>query len=520
MTIAAIGGGPTAVPLRSSASILPLITILSLLFLWLLVAVNRTVHDPYMDEIFHIPQAQKYCKGRFDEWDPKITTFPGLYLASTLYAKAAFTLNVGDFCSVAVLRSVNLLFALGNVVLCVLLRRHVAPQDPNALLHALRIAVFPPLFFFAFLFYTDAGATFFVLLMALLAERVDLLQYPPARGSFMLSSLSGAVAVLFRQTNIIWVVFVAGTVVVRCVELAHSKFIYGSLKEDTSASGTSSVTHSSLRVFLSFISVVISNLPSILLIVWPFVVIVAGFVGFLVANGGIVVGKFESRANVNVHATSGWISLTFFWLNCAGDKSNHEVTFHGAQVLYFIVVAASGFGLSLIAPNQLKRSIASLRRNAGSSRGVVFMIFAVVVTIGVIHLFSPVHKFMLADNRHYTFYVWRKFFLKHDMAKFLPAPLYLYFGWRCWDELGRRRSPLWKLVYALAVCLVLIPSPLVEPRYYCVPFILLHLNTSNQSAFHLWIVTAVYMVVNMLTLYIFLYHPYTWVDGSTARFMW
>ncbi|ETI44144.1 hypothetical protein, variant 3 [Phytophthora nicotianae P1569] len=408
MTITAIGGGPTAVPVRSSASILPLITILSLLFLWLLVAVNRTVHDPYMDEIFHIPQAQKYCEGRFDEWDPKITTFPGLYLASTLYAKAAFTLNVGDFCSVAVLRSVNLLFALGNVVLCVLLRRHVAPQDPNALLHALRIAVFPPLFFFAFLFYTDAGATFFVLLMALLAERVDLLQYPPARGSFMLSSLSGAVAVLFRQTNIIWVVFVAGTVVVRCVELAHSKFIYGSLKEDTSASGTSSVTHSSLRVFLSFISVVISNLPSILLIVWPFVVIVAGFVGFLVANGGIVVG----------------------------DKSNHEVTFHGAQVLYFIVVAASGFGLSLIAPNQLKRSIASLRRNAGSSRGVVFMIFAVVVTIGVIHLFSPVHKFMLADNRHYTFYVWRKFFLKHDMAKFLPAPLYLYFGWRCWDELG------------------------------------------------------------------------------------
>ncbi|ETN04784.1 hypothetical protein, variant [Phytophthora nicotianae INRA-310] len=408
MTIAAIGGGPTAVPLRSSASILPLIAILSLLFLWLLVAVNRTVHDPYMDEIFHIPQAQKYCEGRFDEWDPKITTFPGLYLASTLYAKAAFTLNVGDFCSVAVLRSVNLLFALGNVVLCVLLRRHVAPQDPNALLHALRIAVFPPLLFFAFLFYTDAGATFFVLLMALLAERVDLLQYPPARGSFMLSSLSGAVAVLFRQTNIIWVVFVAGTVVVRCVELAHSKFIYGSLKEDTSASGTSSVTHSSLRVFLSFISVVISNLPSILLIVWPFVVIVAGFVGFLVANGGIVVG----------------------------DKSNHEVTFHGAQVLYFIVVAASGFGLSLIAPNQLKRSIASLRRNAGSSRGVVFMIFAVVVTIGVIHLFSPVHKFMLADNRHYTFYVWRKFFLKYDMAKFLPAPLYLYFGWRCWDELG------------------------------------------------------------------------------------
>jgi alpha-1,2-glucosyltransferase len=126
-----------------------------------------------------------------DEWDPKITTFPGLYGVSTLYAKAVWWLNMGDFCSVSVLRSLNVLFALGNVVLCVLLRHHIAPQDPNALLHAVRTAMFPPLFFFAFLFYTDGGATFFVLLMLWLAERVDLLQLPPARGSFMLSALVG-----------------------------------------------------------------------------------------------------------------------------------------------------------------------------------------------------------------------------------------------------------------------------------------------------------------------------------------
>jgi alpha-1,2-glucosyltransferase len=119
-----------------------------------------------------------------------------------------------------------------------------------------------------------------------------------------------------------------------------------------------------------------------------------------------------------------------------GDKSNHEVTFHGAQVLYFIVVAASGFGLSLIAPCQLKRFAGSVRRSASSVHGLLFVIFVAAVTIGVIYRFSPVHKFMLADNRHYTFYVWRKFFLKHELAKFLPTPLYLFFGWRCWNELG------------------------------------------------------------------------------------
>lgn len=43
---------------------------------------QRVQPTPYMDEVFHIPQAQKYCSGRFREWDPKITTLPGLYLIS------------------------------------------------------------------------------------------------------------------------------------------------------------------------------------------------------------------------------------------------------------------------------------------------------------------------------------------------------------------------------------------------------------------------------------------------------
>ncbi|RLN44325.1 hypothetical protein BBJ29_009698 [Phytophthora kernoviae] len=416
------------------ASLLPPIALLGGALSWLLFKLNEVVPEPYMDEIFHVPQTQKYCNGHFDEWDPKITTFPGLYLISTLYSRAITSLSSGEFCSLPVLRSMNVLSTLGNAVLCVLLRRHVAPQDPHAQLHALRVALFPPLLFFAFLFYTDAGATFFVLLMLLLAEQVDLRQYPPARGSFVLSAVSGAIAVLFRQTNIVWVVFVAGTVVVRCVELAHGKFIYGSSKEEASASGASIVTHSSLRIFLNFIVVVVSNLLSILQIVWPFVVIVAAFVAFLLVNGGIVVG----------------------------DKSNHEVSFHGAQVLYFIVVAATGFGLNLVTPSQVVKFVKSVHRTAKSPQGALFILAMATATVGVIWRFSPVHKFMLADNRHYTFYVWRKFFLKHELAKFLPVPLYLFFGWCCWSELGWRRSPLWKLVYALAVCLVLVPSPLVE----------------------------------------------------------
>ena len=29
--------------------------------------IHRKVNDPYMDEIFHVPQAQRFCAGNFTE---------------------------------------------------------------------------------------------------------------------------------------------------------------------------------------------------------------------------------------------------------------------------------------------------------------------------------------------------------------------------------------------------------------------------------------------------------------------
>lgn len=67
--------------------------------LWLKL-VTRAVPEPYLvstsnspfslastrsnmtqDEVFHIPQAQVYCEGRYRDWDDKITTPPGLFVS-------------------------------------------------------------------------------------------------------------------------------------------------------------------------------------------------------------------------------------------------------------------------------------------------------------------------------------------------------------------------------------------------------------------------------------------------------
>lgn len=42
----------------------------------------------FQDEIFHIPQTQRYCDEDFESWDPAITTPPGLYVCLTPYLRS------------------------------------------------------------------------------------------------------------------------------------------------------------------------------------------------------------------------------------------------------------------------------------------------------------------------------------------------------------------------------------------------------------------------------------------------
>lgn len=44
------------------------------------------------DEPFHVPMARHYCAGNLTAWDPKITTFPGLYVIGAAYAHASAAL--------------------------------------------------------------------------------------------------------------------------------------------------------------------------------------------------------------------------------------------------------------------------------------------------------------------------------------------------------------------------------------------------------------------------------------------
>lgn len=114
--------------------------------------------DPYMDEVFHIPQAAKYCSGNFSHWDPKITTLPGLYLWTTLLHKI---LRV--HATITTIRLSNTVLPVMLLYLLSRLRSSIVNKGSRIdtteqmypCLVPLLIAFFPLISFYYFMYYTD-----------------------------------------------------------------------------------------------------------------------------------------------------------------------------------------------------------------------------------------------------------------------------------------------------------------------------------------------------------------------------
>nr|XP_048319517.1 dol-P-Glc:Glc(2)Man(9)GlcNAc(2)-PP-Dol alpha-1,2-glucosyltransferase-like [Ziziphus jujuba var. spinosa] len=173
------------------------------------IIVNRIVSEPYMDEIFHIPQAQQYCKGNFRSWDPMITTPPGLYYLSLAHVASLFPgmfylkaiSSFPEVCSIPILRSINGILAILCSILIYEIITNLRPtlDERKATVYAVVLSMYPLHWFFTFLYYTDVASLTAVLAMYLACLRKN----------YWFSGLLGALAVVIRQTNIIWMLFVA-----------------------------------------------------------------------------------------------------------------------------------------------------------------------------------------------------------------------------------------------------------------------------------------------------------------------
>jgi len=217
----------------------------------------------------------------------------------------------------------------------------------------------------------------------------------------------------------------------------------------------------------------------------------------------------------------GFICVWLVFAACAvrngglalGDKEAHAVVFHPTQLLYF-----SAFSLAFSWPFCLTRWRACL---AWTKRHWIAATVATLVTLGIVGGFTLAHPYLLADNRHYTFYVWRRIVARTEWSKYLLVPVYLY-GAFCIMHALRRTNVIFMLTFPIFAALSLSPQLLLEFRYFILPYFFYRLQVKPAVWWKLAAEAAMYTLVNVFTVLIFVYKPFRWQHDplDVQRIIW
>uniref|UniRef100_A0A914I4K0 Dol-P-Glc:Glc(2)Man(9)GlcNAc(2)-PP-Dol alpha-1,2-glucosyltransferase n=1 Tax=Globodera rostochiensis TaxID=31243 RepID=A0A914I4K0_GLORO len=238
--------------------------------------------------------------------------------------------------------------------------------------------------------------------------------------------LAFALALFVRQTNIVWVCFpclpVVWTALRTLLVQQQQQSLYGT------------------------INFLIRRL-------WPNALLCFGFIIFLYLNGGAVV---------------------------LGDRSAHRPVFHVPQLLYFCAfVAASAL------PQFVLYCFWVMRNGFGTKHwsAISFWRFAAVAIVAgfalvaAVHCCTLAHPYLLADNRHFTFYIWKRLFQRHWLVKYALVPAYVVCAAFLWHSMDT--NTVTKVAFAVATSVCLIPAHLLEFRYFIVPYAVWRLHVGG-----------------------------------------
>lgn len=356
--------------------------------------------------------------------------------------------------------------------------------------------------------------------------------------------------------------------------------------------------------------------------IWPHVTALAAFAGFVAWNGGVVLGdKSNHVATIHlpqmlyVWAFFGFFSLPLFapYAILAIDTIRSVFISQKDKDVPKKSNAASQPALSL----PLKLFVFTFNNRL---LWPLYLASTLVLSGLVVRFNTIIHPFTLADNRHYMFYVFRYTIRRAPWIRYFLILPYTASRWLVWGTLSgctnwisgvhkdacsayyhsSRPSPFTcdpfvvadvgasttknpqegagkdpkqdpllfstepvptstGLIFLLATSLSLITAPLVEPRYFIIPWVIWRLyvpawrlhdhqevgnslfeganSTSVWSKFvnfcrvydvRLIFETIWFILINLVTGYIFLSKPYVWRaedgsildEGRLQRFMW
>lgn len=332
-----------------------------------------------------------------------------LMLLRCLFVTAGHANWLQDFCCTSDLRFMNAILGAVNLVLAANLHSVIhdnVPSKTTSLLMGFCIVMSPIHFFFTNLFYTDISS-----LTSILACHLSVRTQRRVLGFFF-----AVFAIFVRQTNIVWVCFVYFDSILEdlkiqevcssipCVDLLHQ-----------SSCLIRKIIHHRLHLIRNF---------------WAIVVLPTGFYCFVLWNGGIVVG----------------------------DKQAHKPVVHTAQIAYFFLFLL-GCGLPLFALSDVSHGVLHTAYRKPLQSGFLLILCFLLLQWG-----TYIHQYTLADNRHFTFYVWR-WFLSHEWFRSCLSPVVWYSVMSTAQLMSSTQTALWMVGFMACGAAVLIPAGLLEFRW-------------------------------------------------------
>ena len=351
-----------------------------------------------------------------------------------------------------------------------------------ALMTAVTLTFFPLLHFFTFLYYTDPGSTFFVLLMYLFH----------LQGNKTLAAFMGGMSILFRQTNVVWVVFVAGLMAADIVQEWMNNHPHVKKKDKKQQDSLTDIQtiQSCFKLVVADFKYAPQNLVKLIGLICVqcihYIIIIGLFGVFVYLNEGIVVG----------------------------DRSQHEACLNFPQVFYFVSFTVLFLSPYIIRPSRIVDFILFSVKNMAITVGFLAVSYALV------NKYTHVHLYLISDNRHYTFYVWSKIYERFSFMRYALILPY-YYGIFSLLQSIRYKNIFWKLVFIICLCVSTIPQKLLEFRYFILPYLIYRLNVKYVSWREIALEMMIYMAINVFTIYMFIAKPFQWGENvELQRFMW
>jgi len=104
----------------------------------------------------------------------------------------------------------------------------------------------------------------------------------------------------------------------------------------------------------------------------------------------------------------------------------------------------------------------------------------------------------------------------HPIVPQLLVPFYLVAAWAWFLRLERDKSILQRLLLPIFTIPTLLPTPLLETRYFLIPYILLRIQITDVPSWAVTLEAIWYTSINAITMYVFLYKE----RPDVGRFMW